>query len=108
MKLKNVEGWNKTVAANQDVYGGAVVKYAEEWANEMERRLESGGVLSDVAEASEPKGHGITGFMYGAAVSILSQVWEHGDELRRWHNGQYGQPDAKGTVNPAMLVVRER
>jgi len=24
--------------------------------------------------------------MYGAAVAILSKVWKHGEELRRWHN----------------------
>lgn len=28
---------------------------------------------------------GITGFMYGCAVSILSQYWKYGEELRKWN-----------------------
>ena len=41
---------------------------------------------------------GITGFMYGAAVSILSQYWEYGECLRKWHNKDYGY-DGDGVVN---------
>lgn len=47
---------------------------------------------------------GITGFMYGCAVNILAHVWEHGEELRRWHNGEYDY-DGDGVVNPAILTV---
>ena len=45
---------------------------------------------------------GITGFMYGCAVSILSQCWEYGEYLR---NGGYDY-DGDGVVNPAVLSIR--
>lgn len=50
--------------------------------------------------------------MYGCAVSILSQVWIHGEELRRWHNldSQIGTEGEKanesgGVLNPAVLNI---
>ena len=49
---------------------------------------------------------GITGFMYGCAVSILSQYWEYGEELRKWHNKEYNY-DGKGVVNPAIMTIRK-
>lgn len=47
---------------------------------------------------------GITGFMYGAAVSILSQCWEYGEFLRKWHNKEY-EYDGDGVVNPAVITI---
>lgn len=46
----------------------------------------------------------ITGFMYGCAVSILSQCWEYGEYLRKWHNKKYDY-DGDGAVNPAVITV---
>ena len=47
---------------------------------------------------------GITGFMYGAAVAILSKCWKHGEELRKWHNKEYNH-EGDGVINPAILSV---
>ena len=47
---------------------------------------------------------GITGFMYGCAVSILSKCWVYGEYLRKWHNKEYGY-DGDGVVNPAIMTV---
>lgn len=47
---------------------------------------------------------GITGFMYGASVGILSKCWEYGEELRKWHNKEYDY-EGYGVVNPAILTV---
>ena len=107
MKLKNKEGWGKFVAINNDPYGSGVVRYAERWANMMEQEMESGKSLIDIADATSHKAdtEGITGYMYGCAVSILSQVWEHGEELRKWHNKEYGY-DGDGTVNPAIITIK--
>ena len=51
--------------------------------------------------------------MYGCAVSILFQVWEYGDELRRWHNldiqiGDEGDKANKTgkVLNPALLNIK--
>lgn len=40
----------------------------------------------------------------GCAVSILSQCWEYGEYLRKWHNKEYGY-DGDGVVNPAVMTV---
>lgn len=107
MKLKNKEGWEKFVAINNDPYGSGVVRYAERWANMMEQEMESGKSLIEIANATSHKAdtEGITGYMYGCAVSILSKVWEHGEELRKWHNKEYGY-DGDGTVNPAIITIK--
>ena len=47
---------------------------------------------------------GITGFMYGCAVNILSQCWEYGEYLRKWHNKEYNY-DGDGVVNPAIMTI---
>ena len=106
--------WADQVRVNTDPYGACVVRYAEDWANLMETELARGKKLEDVAETT---GHaadtyGITGFMYGAAVAILSKVWTHGEALRRWHNldvqvGDEGERanESGGVLNPAMLVI---
>ena len=107
MKLKNKEGWEKFVTINNDPYGSGVVRYAERWADMMEQEMESGKTIIDIAETTSHKAdtEGITGYMYGCAVSILSQVWEHGEELRKWHNKKYGYED-DGTVNPAIITIK--
>ena len=80
--------WLKTVEANQDGYGAAVMSYASRWANLMEQRMADGTALSVCAEKTshDADTEGITGFMYGCAVSILARVWKHGEALRCWHN----------------------
>jgi len=76
--------------------------------------MAGGSTLQSVAKQAsfDADIEGITGFMYGAAVSVLSQTWEHGEELRRWHNieSQIGDEgvranDTGGTLNPALLVL---
>lgn len=107
MKLKNKEGWEQFVAINNDPYGSGVVRYAERWANMMEREMEDGKALIEIADATSHKAdtEGITGYMYGCAVSILSQVWEHGEELRKWHNKEYDY-EGSGIVNPAIITIK--
>lgn len=45
--------------------------------------------------------------MHGIAVSILSQHWEHGEELRKWRNKKYNQKD-DGVVNPTILAIKTK
>jgi hypothetical protein len=113
LSLKDPDGWKECVNNNSDPYGGACVRFAENWGRLMQARLEQGAKIGDIADeccsiADGPEG--ITGFMYGAAVSILSHVWEHGEELRHWHNlktqiGTEGEKanESGGTLNPAVL-----
>lgn len=118
MKIKDEAKWATYVAANSDdPYGAACVAFALAWADEMEAHLATGKTVADIAESvcrevdSRP-GFGITGFMYGCAVSMLSSCWEYGEDLRRWHNldAQLGTEGEKanesgGVLNPALLSI---
>lgn len=114
LTLADPEAWEKTVASNKDGYGGAVMSYAERWARMMENRISKGESISSMADECSHLAdeEGITGFMYGCAVSILAKVWKHGEELRQWHNlktqirdeGEKAN-ESGGVLNPACLSV---
>lgn len=109
MKLCEASKWEQWVENNTDPYGKAVIDYAERWANLMEERIENGETVADCAKetSNEADIDGITGFMYGASVGVLATSWAWGEELRRWHNADYGQPNAQGVVNPAIITIGE-
>ena len=97
-----------------DSYGKECFRYAEAWANLMEKEIAKGRKLKDVAKQASHTANttGITGFMYGMAVSILSHEWVHGEELRVWHNlktqcHHEGEAANKsgGTLNPALITI---
>lgn len=114
MTLRDAEAWQKSCEANSDSYGGAVMTYAERWARLMEARMSKGERIADIADECShlADSEGITGFMYGCAVSILSKVWQHGEALRVWHNlktqlhneGERAN-EAGGVLNPALLSI---
>jgi len=106
MELKSKEDWELGLSNNKDAYGGCIYEYAEGWAKLMQVGMSEGKRLEDIAEkTSHEMGFlGITGFMYGAAVSILSQCWVHGEALRKWHNKEY-KHEGDGVVNPAILTI---
>ena len=96
---------------NSDPYGRACFTYAERWAGMLEAAIESSEddpakVITDNADklSHEADTEGITGFMYGMAVSILSQCWEYGEALRKWHNKEYNYK-GEGVANPAVLTI---
>ena len=96
---------------NLDPYGHASFTYAERWAEMMENLIESSTdepmkVIVDNADrlSHEADTEGITGFMYGCAVSILSHCWKYGEELRKWHNKEYNY-EGDGVVNPAVFTI---
>lgn len=108
------EEYNKYVSNNQDPYGKEVIEYSERWANLLEEKLENSpdatvrNILQLNADTLSHKANinGITGFMYGCAVQGLARFWIYGEELRKWHNGEYGvSEEAKGVVNPAVIVI---
>lgn len=117
LALRDPARWAEYVMANQDSYGGACVRYAETWGRIMQARIARGETIADCADAAShlADDEGITGFMYGCAVAMLAQAWEHGEELRRWHNlkTQVGNEGARanetgGVLNPALLSLREK
>lgn len=114
MKVTNEALWADHVSVNTEPYGARIVSYARDWADLMELEMEAGRRLEDVAQATASRADtdGITGFMYGCAVQVLAECWEHGETLRRWHNldiqiGTEGEQanESGGTLNPALLFV---
>jgi hypothetical protein len=109
IELSDEPAWLESVRINSgDSYSNGVTVFAERWARIMQLKLEAGEKLEDIAQDSvrEADVDGITGFMYGCAVSLLAQTWKHGRELNRWHNKQYGvSEDTEGTVNPAIITI---
>lgn len=105
------EEYNKYVETNsKDGYSRAVVDYAEYWAKLMQIEISKGGTsIKDIAdETQQPLGFlGITGFMYGCAVNTLVHFWRFGEELRKWHNKEYGH-EGEGVVNPAILTISSK
>lgn len=109
MKIKSQEVFNKWKENNTDPYGSCIIRYAERWADMMEAEIDKGAKLEDIAErlSHEADTEGITGYMYGAAVHVLATSWEHGEELRVWHNKQYGV-EGERTANPAVITIKTK
>ena len=106
MEFGNEQMWKDGLDKNVDPYGRCCYDYAEAWAKLMQVQISKG---KTVAQCAEKTSHqlsffGITGFMYGCAVGILSSCWKHGEELRKWHNKEYGH-EGDGVVNPAILTI---
>lgn len=115
MDVLKPDSWKSAVDNNPDPYGSRVIQFAEDWSRLMQKEIASGKNLEDVAEAtSRLADHdGITGFMYGCAVSILASCWRHGEGLRRWHNlktqvGTEGEEanNSGGTLNPPLMSFK--
>lgn len=118
IKTGKIDVWAYACAINySDPYGHCVMEFTDEWATEMEKHLDNGETIEQCADGTFKKvdnrpGFGITGFMYGCVVAMLADGWEHGEELRRWHNlktqiGNEGEKaNERGTVlNPAILCL---
>lgn len=102
-----------------DGYSARVVSYGEDWAKLMEEQIAAAPdqpvantILLCAKETSRAADtDGITGYMYGAAVSGLAHFWEHGELLRRWHNKDLAPMQAEAanaagvTLNPALMII---
>lgn len=105
--------WEKGLENNQDPYGLGCYRYASELATQAENEIKKGKALN--AELFERVSgsadtEGITGFMYGVAISLLCHAWVHGKALAAWHNGNYMEKEKADeaaergqVVNPAIL-----
>ena len=103
-KEKEYKDWYEK---NTKPYGRACFSYAERWAEKLENLIEASTdnpmkVIDDNADrlSHEANVEGYTGYMYGRAISILSQYWIYGEELRKWHNKEYNCE----VVNHAVLT----
>jgi len=117
MTLRDEDGWNKAIATSADRLDNEIIRFAERWARLMENQMIKGTALEACAEKSYllANNNGITGFMRGRAVYILSQVWIHGEQLRRWRNlkRQINHEGEKANgignvISPAILSLSPR
>lgn len=115
MEFSDLDGWAKFVENNsKDPYSRGVVVFAEHWARLMQKEMDNSIKLEDIADSTSHEADidGITGFMYGCAVSVLAHCWKYGEQLRRWHNldtqieneGESAN-ESGGVLNPALLSV---
>lgn len=90
---------------SEDFYSLGVIGYMERWGKMMEDAIAQGETVAAAAERTrfEADTEGITGYMYNCAVAALSAFWQYGEELRCWHNQEYGY-SGSGVVNTAVLV----
>jgi len=112
--MSDAASWQEYVDKNTDPYGSCCVRYAQRWAEVMEAEMLDGATIGAIAKRTshDANTEGITGFMYGCAVAMLAKCWEHGDDLRRWHNldrqiGDEGERanEGDGVLNPALLSI---
>lgn len=77
------EVWDHWRSVNTDPYGNRIMEYASQWMRMMEGRMSQGqtivSCMQDTARIAD--NDGISGYMYGAAVSIIKLVWIHKDEF---------------------------
>ncbi len=80
--------YQKCKDANQDLYGRSVILYAERWAGMMEQDMKNGLTVAEAAERTRYIADtvGITGYMFGFALNVLDEFWEHGEALRTWYD----------------------
>ena len=109
MPITNTEFWDKQIEVNTDGYGKAVVDVAR---RAMEILDEEPGAINChklLCRADDDiKAGGITGFMAGAAASVIGKVHSRGEEFRIAWNTDHGVSEEKakgGTVNPAIINV---
>ena len=69
-----------------DGRSNAVISYAERWADMMEQQISNGSSVSEAAAQTryEANQENLSWFMYGNAVRVLVNFWDHGEELRQW------------------------
>lgn len=99
-ECKDQEVYNEWFEANKDdPYGTAMLNFAVRWARAMQVNPDRELACRDADI------EGITGFMYGGAVTFLTRCWTGGDDLRKWHNASYNV-ESDGVVNPAIVTLR--
>ena len=114
MSITNEAAWQKWQDNNQDLYGGACVKVAKkamELLDDPKYLFDDPWKLINDADTLSGAG-GITGFMAGAAASMISECHTRGDEFRRkWNKetqiGTEGDKanESGGILNPALLTI---
>ena len=109
MPIINEEKWASWVENNKDPYGGACVAVARKAMEILD--LEPGDFDTHelISRADKESGAGgITGYMAGAAASMISVCHSRGEEFRAKWNKSYNVDESQskgGVVNPAIITI---
>lgn len=108
VKETAISDWETYKRVNSgESYGRGIISYATIWVQYMEYLTKKYGMkMSEIWDRCSDLANvdGVTGFMYGAAASIISRVWQFGEEFRKCYNSKWNYSGA-GTVNPAVLTI---
>ena len=102
--------WKKYVRVNsKDDYGKIIIMYARYWAKYMQHIMKKHN--KTISEIAGETSHAcyidyVTGYMHGCAVFLLASCWKYGEELRKWHNKEWGNEDCDGVINPAIINIK--
>ena len=109
-KEKEYKDW---CSKNNDPYDRACLTFAERWAELLEEQItKSDNVMQCINDNTDKCSHeadtdGITRFIYGCSIIVLSQYWKYGEYLRKWLNKKYGY-NGDVVVNPAIIGVNTK
>ena len=81
MPITEEDGWDKTVANNQDPYGGACIKVARRVMEILDEEPGDFDVHAIICRADDEASADVAGFMAGYVASIVSHVHSRGDEF---------------------------
>lgn len=84
--LKNEKLWLQEAIKGRQSPSSYIFCYTARWAHAMESEMANGQKLDDIVERTgeETQFDCLTPQDLDAALCLLFQVWEHGDQLRRW------------------------
>lgn len=79
--------WENAKTCNPTGLGADIMKYADRWARLMQRQIDEGKAVKEVAEQTgrEAGWPSIIQLVPLAAVEILVDCWEHGEALKDWY-----------------------
>ena len=110
LEFKNAEAeaiFRKTAKDCEGHDSMDIVNFAIRWGKCMQYLIDV--VDWDLATSAEETQYvcdweGMSGYTFGLGVRFLTSVWKYGEELRAWHNKQFGY-EGKGVVNPAIINI---
>jgi hypothetical protein len=86
--VSNQDEWKLFQLYNTSYYGQTIMRFAQRWANEMEKRLNDKKTFDfvtinncfDLANLKE----GVTRNQISAAIEVLTKCWPYGGLLEGW------------------------
>jgi len=100
VKDELVEEWVAYAKKNtDDAYSACVI----EASIKIMSALNEGKMSEEADKAAD--GLGITGFQAGCVAQTIIKYHARGEEYKVYWNGLYGQPEAEGVVNPAVMTI---